>query len=149
MPNINTLSWEGCSHQEEGLSLHVELQALFQKPRKLLVTKCFALTYIFVDVQELGELQEAKQLLIQQKLELQTRVEAAQGDLEQERREHQSTKDGILQRKEQFLAQIKDAQDKLVGRICLKPSRGYFGKDNTRLNTSFNSWPRRKPERSR
>lgn len=99
--------------------------------------------------QELGELQEAKQLLIQQKLELQTRVEAAQGDLEQERTEHQATKDGILQRKEQFLAQIKDMQDKLVGLLCLKPSYGCFGRNNKRFNAAFNSWLRRKPEKSR
>lgn len=127
--------------KEESLSLYVELQTLFQNPRKLLalascwvllVTKCFPMTCMFVADQELGELQEAKQLLIQQKLELQTRVEAAQGDLEQERREHQSTKDSILQRKEQFLAQIKDMQDKLVGRFRLKPSHGHFGKDNRR-----------------
>lgn len=145
------------SYKEESLSLYVELQTLFQNPRKFLalswwvslVSKCFALTCIFVAFQELGELQEAKQLLIQQKLELQTRVEAAQGDLEQERREHQATKDSILQRKEQFLAQIKDMQDKLVGLLCLKPSHGDFGRNNKRFNAAFNSWLRRKPERSR
>lgn len=143
--------------KEESLSLYVELQTIFQNPRKFLalswwvslVSKCFALTCIFVAFQELGELQEAKQLLIQQKLELQTRVEAAQGDLEHERREHQATKDSILQRKEQFLAQLKDMQDKLVGVLCLKPSHGDFGRTSKRFNAAFNSWLRRKPERSR
>lgn len=72
--------------------------------------------------QELGELQEAKQLLIQQKLELQTRVEAAQGDLEQERKQHQSTKDGSLRQKEKLLVQVKDLQDKVVGHVCLTTS---------------------------
>lgn len=141
--------------KEESLSLYVEEQTLFQNPRKFLALSWwvwlvnFALTCIFVAFQELGELQEAKQLLIQQKLELQTRVEKAQDDLEQERREHQATKDSILQRKEQFLAQIKDMQDKLVGFLCLKPSNGYFGRNNKRFNAAFNSWLRRKAERSR
>lgn len=96
-------------------------EPLFQKSGEFLELRWWL---AFVAVQELGELQEAKQLLIQQKLELQTRVEAAQGDLEQERKEHQSTKDGSLQQKEQLLAQIKDFQDKVVGlsenitRIC-------------------------------
>lgn len=70
---------------------------------------------ITVSSQELGELQEAKQLLIQQKLELQAQVEAAQGALKQEQKEHQTTKDGRSEREEQLLAQIGDAQDQLVG----------------------------------
>lgn len=111
------------------------------------MTKCFALTCIFAPVQELGELQEAKKLLIQQKLELQTQVEAAQDGLEQERREHQSTKDSSLQRKEQFLAQIKDVQDKLVGLARLKRSRGCWYDDKS-SGVSFHSWQRKKPEKS-
>lgn len=140
-------------HQGRKLESVCWIADIISKPQEIvgwwvsLVSKWFALTCIFVAFQELGELQEAKQLLIQQKLELQTRVEAAQGDLEQERREHQATKDSILQRKEQFLAQIKDMQDKLVG-LCLKPSHGYFGR-NKRFNAAFNSWLRRKPERIR
>lgn len=70
---------------------------------------------ITVSSQELGELQEAKQVLIQQKLELQAQVEAAQGALKQEQKEHQTTKDGRSEREEQLLAQIRDAQDQLVG----------------------------------
>lgn len=42
-------------------------------------------------------------------------MEAAQGDVEQERKQHQSTKDGSLQQKEKLLGQIKDLQDKVVG----------------------------------
>lgn len=111
---------------------------------------------VYAAVQELSELQEAKQLLIQQKLELQTRVEAAQGDLEQERKEHQSTKDGSLQQKEKLLGQIKDLQDKVVGLVCLTTSRGYVGTDHRISigkirdeNASFHSPLRRKPEKSR
>lgn len=78
-------------------------------------TKYSALSYVFVAFQELGELREAKQLLIQQKLELQGQVEAAQSSLEQEQKEHQATRDSRLQREEQLLAQTKDVQDKLVG----------------------------------
>ncbi len=59
-------------------------------------------------------MQEAKQLLIQQKLELQGQVEAAQSSLQQEQKEHQATKDSRSQREETLLAQVKDAQDKLV-----------------------------------
>uniref|UniRef100_A0A8C8DXB7 Early endosome antigen 1 n=1 Tax=Oryzias sinensis TaxID=183150 RepID=A0A8C8DXB7_9TELE len=49
---------------------------------------------------ELGELQEAKQLLIQQKLELQGQVEAAQEALKEEQKEHQATRDGMSKREE-------------------------------------------------
>ncbi len=59
-------------------------------------------------------MREAKQLLIQQKLELQGQVEAAQSTLEQEKKEHQATRDSRNQREEQLLAQTKDVQDQLV-----------------------------------
>lgn len=59
-------------------------------------------------------MQEAKQLLIQQKLELQGQIEAAQRSLEEERKEHQATKDSSQQREEQLLTQTKEVQDKLV-----------------------------------
>lgn len=68
-----------------------------------------------VAFQEVGELREAKQLLIQQKLELQAQVEAAQAALDQEQKEHQATRDGRSQREEQLLAQTKDVQAQLVG----------------------------------
>lgn len=64
--------------------------------------------------QELGELREAKQLFIQQKLELQGRVESVQGALEQEQKEHQATRDSRSHREEKLLAQHKDVQDQLV-----------------------------------
>lgn len=52
-------------------------------------------------------------------------MEAAQGDLEHERKQHQSTKDGSQQIKEQLLGQIKDVQDKLVDLVRLKTFNGY------------------------
>uniref|UniRef100_A0A8C4IB69 Early endosome antigen 1 n=1 Tax=Dicentrarchus labrax TaxID=13489 RepID=A0A8C4IB69_DICLA len=82
-------------------------------PTPASTTKYCALTYVFVVFQELGELREAKQLLIQQKLELQGQVEAAQSALEHEQKEHQATRDSRSQREEQLLAQTKDFQDKL------------------------------------
>lgn len=69
---------------------------------------------MFAALQELGELREAKQLLIQQKLELQAQVEAARGAVEQEQKEHQATRDSRQQREEQLLAQTKEVQEKLV-----------------------------------
>lgn len=69
--------------------------------------------------QELGELQEAKQLLIQQKLELQGQLETVRGTLEQEQKEHQATRNSRSQREEQLRAQTKDAQDQLVGLLDL------------------------------
>lgn len=60
------------------------------------------------------ELQEAKQLLIQQKLELQGQIEEAQKTLEQEQKAHQATRDGRQQREEQLLAHTREAQDQLV-----------------------------------
>lgn len=62
-------------------------------------------------------MREAKQLLIQQKLELQGQVEAARSTLEQEQKEHQATRDSRSQREEQLLAQTKDVQDQLVGSL--------------------------------
>lgn len=59
-------------------------------------------------------MQEAKQLLIQQKLELQGQVEAAQEALKEEQKEHQATRDGMSKREEQLLTQTKAIQDQLV-----------------------------------
>uniref|UniRef100_A0A8C4I7B1 Early endosome antigen 1 n=1 Tax=Dicentrarchus labrax TaxID=13489 RepID=A0A8C4I7B1_DICLA len=65
---------------------------------------------------ELGELREAKQLLIQQKLELQGQVEAAQSALEHEQKEHQATRDSRSQREEQLLLAEKRAREEQVKR---------------------------------
>lgn len=64
-------------------------------------------------------MQEAKQLLIQQKLELQGQLETVRGTLEQAQKEHQATKDSRSQREEQLLTQAKDVQDQLVGLLEL------------------------------
>uniref|UniRef100_A0A8C2ZJA6 Early endosome antigen 1 n=1 Tax=Cyclopterus lumpus TaxID=8103 RepID=A0A8C2ZJA6_CYCLU len=66
--------------------------------------------------QELGELREAKHLLIQQKLELQRQMEAAQKILEQEQKEHQATRDNRGQREEQLLSAEKRAREEQVKR---------------------------------
>lgn len=62
-------------------------------------------------------MREAKQLLIQQKLELQGQLETVQGTLKQEQKEHQATKDSRSQREKQLLAQTKEVQDQLVGSL--------------------------------
>lgn len=97
------------------------------------MTAFCALCKPFDAFQELGELQEAKQLLIQQKLELQGQVEAAQSALEQEQKEHQATRDGRLQREEQLLALTREVQDKLVG-----PSASSCQKVQSQMN-AFNA----------
>jgi len=63
---------------------------------------------------ELAGLQEAKQLFIQQKLEVQGQLEAAQAGLQQEQWEHQVTRDAVAQREEQVLGQAKELQAKLA-----------------------------------
>ncbi|XP_016301520.1 early endosome antigen 1-like [Sinocyclocheilus anshuiensis] len=69
---------------------------------------------------ELKELQAAKQLLIQQKVELQGKVEAAQASLEQEQREHQKTRDSIKQKQQQLKAQTDKLQQQLASEVKAK-----------------------------
>uniref|UniRef100_A0A6Q2XMI0 Early endosome antigen 1 n=1 Tax=Esox lucius TaxID=8010 RepID=A0A6Q2XMI0_ESOLU len=57
---------------------------------------------------EIRELREAKQLLIQQKLEVQGRVEKAQADLEQEKTQHQAHMDTFLQKEEKLQAERQE-----------------------------------------
>ena len=59
-------------------------------------------------------MREAKQLLIQQKLEAQGQLDSAQASLQQEHRDHQATRDSIAQREEQILSQAKELQAQLV-----------------------------------
>uniref|UniRef100_A0A6Q2Z9F1 Early endosome antigen 1 n=1 Tax=Esox lucius TaxID=8010 RepID=A0A6Q2Z9F1_ESOLU len=63
---------------------------------------------------EIRELREAKQLLIQQKLEVQGRVEKAQADLEQEKTQHQAHMDTFLQKEEKLQAERQEVQDQLA-----------------------------------
>ncbi|KAK7891133.1 hypothetical protein WMY93_023096 [Mugilogobius chulae] len=63
---------------------------------------------------ELVDLQEAKQLLIQQKLELQGKVEAAEGALQQEQKQHQLTRDGKSKKEEALLTQTKALQEQVT-----------------------------------
>lgn len=104
---------------------------------------------IFIVSQELGELQEAKQLLIQQKLELQAQVEAAQGSLKQEQKEHQATKDSRSEREEQLLAQIRDVQDHLVGSLKSRAKLEASLLFSDTVNSSIKRQQRRKQEKSK
>lgn len=107
-----------------------------------------------VDLQEVGELQEAKQLLIQQKLELQVQIEEAQKTLEEEQKEHQATREGRQQREEQLLAHTREVQDQLVRRAVAENDRRSVlaASPSTRCDRKrifSRSWQRRRPGRSR
>lgn len=119
---------------------------------------CIELHTVCVGFQELGELREAKQLLIQQKLELQGQVEAAQKTLEQEQKEHEATKDSRTQREEQLLAHTRDIQDQLVRSlakshqmiVCIKYlSLALSILFRDMINASSQRWQRRRQEKSR
>uniref|UniRef100_A0A673X225 Early endosome antigen 1 n=1 Tax=Salmo trutta TaxID=8032 RepID=A0A673X225_SALTR len=62
------------------------------------------------------ELGEAKQLLIQQKLEVQGRVEEVQAALEQEKTRHQATRDSVTQREEKSRASERKAREEQAKR---------------------------------
>uniref|UniRef100_A0A8C7FCF1 Early endosome antigen 1 n=1 Tax=Oncorhynchus kisutch TaxID=8019 RepID=A0A8C7FCF1_ONCKI len=64
--------------------------------------------------QELMELREAKQLLMQQKLEMQGRVEEVQAALEQEKTLHQATRNSVTQREEKLRAETQEIQAQLA-----------------------------------
>lgn len=117
------------------------------------------MSYRFVALQDLGELLEAKQLLIQQKVELQGQVEAAQKSLEQEQKEHQATRDSRSQREEQLCAQTKIVQDQLVCSLAkfhqmilnrwIKYHSLLLIPSHDTINASFQSRPRSEREKSR
>ena len=65
-------------------------------------------------LQELAGLQEAKQLLIQQKLEVQGQLEAERVLMQTEQQAHQTTRDLVAQREEQLLSQATELQAQLV-----------------------------------
>ena len=69
-------------------------------------------------LQELSGLQQAKQLLIQQKLEVQGQLEAERALLQTEQRAHQATRDSVGQREEQLLRQAAELQAQLVRPPC-------------------------------
>uniref|UniRef100_A0AAY5ETK6 FYVE-type domain-containing protein n=1 Tax=Electrophorus electricus TaxID=8005 RepID=A0AAY5ETK6_ELEEL len=69
---------------------------------------------------ELKELQAARQVLLQQKVELQGRVEAGQATLEQEQRDHQSTRDTITHTQQQHRVEM----DKLRSQLEEEEKRG-------------------------
>ena len=67
--------------------------------------------------QELMELRDAKQLLIQQKLEKQGCVESSQAALEQEQREHQATRDSMNRQDEE----LKKERAHIKGQLVFTP----------------------------
>lgn len=69
------------------------------------------------------DLQAAKQLLLQQKVDLQGRVEANQAALEQEKKEHQNTRESITQLQQQNKAETDKLHKQLVHTFVL----GRFG----------------------
>uniref|UniRef100_A0A8C8EP54 Early endosome antigen 1 n=1 Tax=Oncorhynchus tshawytscha TaxID=74940 RepID=A0A8C8EP54_ONCTS len=82
--------------------------------QKRLVTSGLHLSISPYPPQELIELREAKQLLIQQKLEVQGRVEEVQAALEQEKTLHQATRDSVTQREEKLRAETQEIQAQLA-----------------------------------
>uniref|UniRef100_A0A665XAN8 Early endosome antigen 1 n=1 Tax=Echeneis naucrates TaxID=173247 RepID=A0A665XAN8_ECHNA len=86
-----------------------EAKTVLEKNKSKITSELKALTE--KSEKELSELREAKQLLIQQKLDLQGQVETVQGVLEQEKKEHQVTKDSRSQREEQLLVAEKKAKE--------------------------------------
>lgn len=68
------------------------------------------------------ELGEAKQLLIQQKLEVQGRVEEVQAALEQEKTRHQATRDSVTQREEKSRVETQEVQAQLVRLVVYLPT---------------------------
>uniref|UniRef100_A0A674EY72 Early endosome antigen 1 n=1 Tax=Salmo trutta TaxID=8032 RepID=A0A674EY72_SALTR len=72
---------------------------------------CLTPIHFTLSPQELRELREAKQLLIQQKLETQGRVEEVQAALEQEETLHQATRDRVTQREEKLRASERNARE--------------------------------------
>lgn len=69
---------------------------------------------VCVCAKELKDLQAAKQLLLQQKVDLQGRVEAIQASLEQEKKEHQKTHESITQSQQQHRAEADKLREQMV-----------------------------------
>uniref|UniRef100_A0A6Q2XIV5 Early endosome antigen 1 n=1 Tax=Esox lucius TaxID=8010 RepID=A0A6Q2XIV5_ESOLU len=94
---VEELSQSKAALEKDAARLGSELKALGERSEK-----------------EIRELREAKQLLIQQKLEVQGRVEKAQADLEQEKTQHQAHMDTFLQKEEKLQAERQEVQDQLA-----------------------------------
>uniref|UniRef100_A0A8C7RES9 Early endosome antigen 1 n=1 Tax=Oncorhynchus mykiss TaxID=8022 RepID=A0A8C7RES9_ONCMY len=78
---------------------------------------------------ELKELGEAKQLLIQQKLEVQGHVEEVQAALEQEKTLHQVTRDSVTQREEKSRVEVQEVQAQLASERKVREEQAKRGEE--------------------
>ncbi|XP_064785715.1 early endosome antigen 1-like isoform X1 [Oncorhynchus masou masou] len=78
---------------------------------------------------ELKELGEAKQLLIQQKLEVQGHVEEVQAALEQEKTLHQVTRDSVTQREEKSRVGVQEIQAQLASERKVREEQAKRGEE--------------------
>uniref|UniRef100_A0AAZ3NM84 Early endosome antigen 1 n=1 Tax=Oncorhynchus tshawytscha TaxID=74940 RepID=A0AAZ3NM84_ONCTS len=77
----------------------------------------------------LKELGEAKQLLIQQKLEVQGHVEEVQAALEQEKTLHQVTRDSVTQREEKSRVEVQEVQAQLASERKVREEQAKRGEE--------------------
>uniref|UniRef100_A0A4W4ESI3 FYVE-type domain-containing protein n=1 Tax=Electrophorus electricus TaxID=8005 RepID=A0A4W4ESI3_ELEEL len=77
----------------------------------------------------LKELQAARQVLLQQKVELQGRVEAGQATLEQEQRDHQSTRDTITHTQQQHRVEMDKLRSQLASEVKSKEEEEKRGEE--------------------
>lgn len=68
--------------------------------------------------QQTSSLEEAKQLLIQQKLELQGKLEGSTTALQQEKKLQQTLKDEMKRKEDEWKKQHIELQNKLVSHQC-------------------------------
>uniref|UniRef100_A0A4W4ESG0 FYVE-type domain-containing protein n=1 Tax=Electrophorus electricus TaxID=8005 RepID=A0A4W4ESG0_ELEEL len=78
---------------------------------------------------DLKELQAARQVLLQQKVELQGRVEAGQATLEQEQRDHQSTRDTITHTQQQHRVEMDKLRSQLASEVKSKEEEEKRGEE--------------------
>uniref|UniRef100_A0A8C7KXP1 Early endosome antigen 1 n=1 Tax=Oncorhynchus kisutch TaxID=8019 RepID=A0A8C7KXP1_ONCKI len=78
---------------------------------------------------ELKELGEAKQLLIQQKLEVQGHVEEVQAALEQEKALHQVTRHSVTQREEKSRVEVQEVQVQLASERKVREEQAKRGEE--------------------
>lgn len=71
-----------------------------------------------VSQQEVTDLKDAKQLLIQQKLELQGKVDNVNSALEQEKKNQQAAKEQLKKREEELKKECAEVEAKLVSVRC-------------------------------
>lgn len=70
--------------------------------------------------QEVTNLKDAKQLLIQQKLELQGKVDSLKGALEQEKRNQQMLKEQMKKEEDELKKEFTEKEAKLVSKLMVR-----------------------------